>query len=96
MFRLLVLLVLVACPVLYFTNPGPEAHRKAVIETMAAQQKHGVLGKLAADLFGNADAIPLKYSNYQLCSMTTLDGKTISFGLLSKIWQFQHENRESR
>jgi hypothetical protein len=45
-----------------------------------------VLGKIAVDLLGNREVLPLTYNNYFLFSTTTLNEKTASVGLFSRVW----------
>ena len=90
MFRLLILALIVAAAVLFFTNPGQEAHRQAVYTAAAAEATQSeVLGKIAVDLLGKTEVVPLTYNNYYVCSTTTLNGETKSVGAFSRIWKWK-------
>ena len=79
---LMILLVVMAV-----TNPNQDAHRKIVYESVAASKTHSeVLGKIAADVLGNADVLPMTYNNYYLLSTTTVNGQTASVGIFSRVW----------
>ena len=88
MIRLTVVGLMVLCAVLALTNPNQDAHRKAVYESVAASKTRSeVLGKIAADVLGNIDALPLTYNNYYLFSTTVLNGQTASAGIFSPVWK---------
>ena len=87
MIRLGVAALFVLVLVLGITNPGQDAHRKVVYTSVATEKtKSDVLGKIAADLLGNREVVPLTYNNYFLFSTTTLNGKLTSVGLGSRVW----------
>lgn len=50
------------------------------------KSRSDVLGKIAVDLLGDKEVLPLKYNNYFLFSTTTLNGKTTSVELFSRVW----------
>ena len=55
------------------TNPNQDAHKKVVYESVAASKTHSeALGKIAADMLGNADVLPMTYNNYYVMSTTTV------------------------
>lgn len=88
MFRLGILGLIVICGMLVVTNPSHETHRNLVYESAAAEAtKSEKLGKIAANLLGGVDVIPLSYNNYFLFSTTTLNGETVSVGVLSRVWK---------
>jgi hypothetical protein len=79
--------IVVLAAVLGITNPSQNAHRTAVYTSVATEKtKSDVLGKIAVDLLGNREVLPLTYNNYFLFSTTTLNGKTASVGLFSRVW----------
>lgn len=72
------------------TNPGQDAHKKVVYESIAASKTNSeFLGKIAADMLGNANVFPVTYNNYYLLSTTTVEGKTASVGMFSKVWNLK-------
>ena len=90
MFRLGTLVLIVACVVLFFTNPSHDAHRQVVYTNAAAQAVQSeVLGKIAVDLLGKTDVVPLSYHNYYVCSTTSLNGETRSIGMFSHVWRWK-------
>jgi hypothetical protein len=87
MIRLGIAAVIILCAATAITNPGQDAHRKAVYTSVATEKTNSdVLGKIAVDLIGNREVLPLTYNNYFLFSTTTLNGKTTSVGLFSRVW----------
>jgi hypothetical protein len=90
MIRFAFLLVIVACAVLFVTNPNQDSHRKAVYESIAASKTQSeFLGRIAADFLGDVDVLPLKYNNYYLFSTTTMNGDTVSVGGFSRVWKIE-------
>lgn len=90
MIRLIVLALVILLVVLAVTNPGQEAHKKVVYESIAASKTNSeVLGKIAADVLGNADVVPMTYNNYYLLSTTTVQGQTASVGVCSRVWKMK-------
>lgn len=88
MFRIGILGLIVICAMLALTNPSHETHKNIVYESAAAEMtKSEKLGKIAADLLGGVDVVPLNYNNYFLFSTTTLNNETVSVGLLSRVWK---------
>jgi hypothetical protein len=88
MIRLIGLGLIVLLAVMAITNPGQEAHKKVVYESIAASKTDSeVLGKIAADLLGNADVLPMTYNNYYLLSTTTVQGQMASVGVFSRVWK---------
>jgi len=47
------------------------------------------LGKIAVDLLGKTDVLPLTYNNYYVCSTTTINGEVKSVGVFSKVWKWK-------
>lgn len=87
MIRLGIAAVIILCAVTAITNPGQDAHRKAVYTSVAIEKTNSdVLGKIAVDLLGDKEVLPLTYNNYFLFSTTTVNGKTSSVGLFSRVW----------
>jgi hypothetical protein len=90
MFRLGILGLIVMCALLAFTNPSFDTHRQAIYKSAAAEATNSeLLGKIAADVLGGVDVLPLSYNNYFLFSTTTLKGDTASVGLLSRVWKMK-------
>jgi hypothetical protein len=78
---------------LALTNPNQNVHRNVVYDSVAANAtKNETLGRIAGDVLGHFDLIPLTYNNYFLFSTTTLRGETASVGVLSRVWKV---NRDS-
>lgn len=68
-------------------NPGQDARQKAVYTSVATEKtKSDALGKIAVDLLGDREVLPLTYNNYFLFSTTTMNGKTASVGMFSRVW----------
>ena len=67
------------------TNPSHETHKQTVYKSMAAEATAAALGKIAVDLLGDVDVVPLQYHNYFLFSTTTLHGETKSLGVFSRV-----------
>ncbi len=88
MAKLIAVVALVGlCGALAVTNPNQDAHRKAYYASLATQTaKNEVVGRIAADILGDANVVPLKYNNYFLFSTTTLNNKTTSVGVFSRVW----------
>jgi len=90
MFRLGVLALIVVGAVLFFTNPNHDAHRQVVYTTAATQATNSeTLGKIAVDLLGKTDVLPMTYNNYFVCSTTTFNGEVKSIGAFSKVWKWK-------
>jgi hypothetical protein len=88
MIRLCIVALIVICAVLAITNPSLDAHKKVVYTSVATDvTKSEALGKIAVDLLGDANVLPLTYNNYYLFSTTTLKDQTASIGTLSKVWK---------
>lgn len=84
----IIIILIVVCAILAITNPGLDAHKKSVYTSVATDiTKNKTLGKVAADLIGNRNVLPLTYNNYFLFSTTTLSDQRESFGILSKVWK---------
>ena len=89
-FRIGLLALIVVGAVLFFTNPSQETHRQVVYTAAATQATHSeVLGKIAVDLLGQTEIVPLTYNNYYVCSTTTLNSETRSFGVFSRVWKWK-------
>ena len=79
--------IVILAAVLAITNPGQDAHRKVVYTSVAAEKTTSdVLDKIAVDLLGGREVLPVRYNNYILFSTTTLNGKTSSLGAFSRVW----------
>lgn len=90
MFRLGFVALIVAGAVVLFTNPSHEAHKQIVYTATATQATNSeTLGKIAVDLLGKKDILPLTYNNYFVYSTTTLNGDVKSVGALSKVWKWK-------
>jgi hypothetical protein len=93
MFRLLricLALLILACAVLFFTNPGHDAHKEVVYTTAATQATQSeVLGKIAVDLLGKSEIVPLTYNNYYVCSTSSINGEIKSIGAFSHVWSWK-------
>lgn len=90
MFRIGFLVLIVACAVLFFTNPSHDAHKQVVYADAVTQATQSeVLGKIAVDLLGKSEIVPLAYNNYYVCSTTTLKGETKSVGAFSRVWKWK-------
>lgn len=88
MIRLGILAVVVICAVLAVTNPNHQTHKDIVYASAAAKATQSeLLIKIAADVLGAVDVIPLTYHNYFLFSTTTLNGERASIGLFSHVWK---------
>ena len=87
MFRMGLLLVIIACIALAITNPGEETHRKAVYNQVSSKAgMEGFAGKAAGALLSDLGVVPLKYNNYIMFSTMTFGEDTLSVGLLTKVW----------
>lgn len=90
MFRLAIFGLTVFVVVLAVTNPSHETHKQTVYKSMAAEATSSpTLGKIAIDLLGDVDVVPLQYNNYFLFSTTTLHGETKSLGVFSRVWDWK-------
>jgi len=90
MFRLGTLGLIIACGVLVLTNPSQDAHRKVLYASAATEATHSdLLGKIAADVLEDVNLIPLGYNNYYVFSTTTVNGKTASIGVCSRVWKLK-------
>ena len=88
--RIGLLVLIVACAVFFFTNPGRDSHKQVVYTAAATQATQSeVLGKIAVDLLGKTEVVPLTYHNYYLCSTTTLNNETRSVGVFSRVWKWK-------
>ena len=88
MIRLGIAVIIILAAVFAITNPGQDVHRQAVYSAVATEKtKSEMLGKIAVDLLGDREVLPLTYNNYYLFSTTTLNGKTSSVGLCSRVWK---------
>ncbi len=90
MFKLALFVLAVAAAALALTNPGRDAHKQTIYAAVASQTTESPLfGKLAADVLGNADVVPVTYNNYYVFSTTTLNGKTATVGAGNRVWKLQ-------
>jgi hypothetical protein len=90
MLRLGFVALIVVALVLAVTNPGQETHKQAVYTSLATQATNSeMLGKIAVDVLGDRNIVPLQYNNYYLFSTTTLDGKTESVGAVARVWKWK-------
>ena len=87
MFRLGLLLIIVACIVMAVTNPGVEDHKKVVYGNLPNQAgAEGMVAEIAGRVLGNLHPLPITYHNYYLFSTTTFRNDTASVGLLTRVW----------
>jgi len=92
MFRLALLLILVACIALAVTNPGAEDHKQAIYQALSRRMgAEGFWGATAGSALGSLDVLPLTYHNYLLFSTVTYGQDTVSVGLLTKVWPLERE-----
>lgn len=90
MIRLAIFGLTVLLVVLLVTNPSHETHKQTVYKSMASQATSSeMLGKIAVDVLGNVDVLPLQYNNYFVFSTTTLNGETKSVGVLARVWEWK-------
>jgi hypothetical protein len=90
MLRLGMFGLVVVAIVLLVTNPSHEAHKQTVYTSMATEATNSeMLGKIAVDVLGKTDVVPLQYNNYFVFSTTTLNGETRSIGILSRVWKWK-------
>jgi hypothetical protein len=91
MIRLVIFALIVLSVVLALTNPSQESHKNAVYAATATRATQSEkLGKIAAEMLGGIDVLPLTYNNHFLYSTTTLNGETASLGLCARVWTFDH------
>ena len=90
MFRIGFLILIVACAVLFFTNPSHDAHKQMIYTTAATHAMQSeALGKIAVDLLGKTEVVPLTYNNYYVCSTTSINGEINSVGVFSHVWKWK-------
>lgn len=90
MIRLAIFGLVVLAVVLLVTNPSHETHKQTVYQSMATQATSSeMLGKIAVDMLGSVDVLPLQYNNYFVFSTTTLNGETKSIGVLARVWKWK-------
>lgn len=65
------------------TNPNEDEHREAVSNRVQADL--GPVERLAASALPVKNILPLKYENFLLGSIGTVNGRTVSFGLLRNV-----------
>jgi hypothetical protein len=89
MIRTLVL-VLIILVMLAVTNPAAETHKKAIYGAVSANAaEEGIWKQLAVQVVGDLDLVRFQYHNYLLFSTVTLDGDTVSWGVLSHVHTMQ-------
>jgi presenilin-like A22 family membrane protease len=82
----LALILIVAVLALALTNPSASEHREAVSNALRTQaSREGFLSRLDLEVTLGLDAIPFRYRNYVVFSTLTVDGKTVSWGLLANV-----------
>jgi len=92
MFRLGLLLIVVACIALAVTNPGEEVHKQVVYQSLSQKMgAEGFWGELAGGALGSLDVLPLEYHNYLLFSTVTYRQDTLSVGLLTNVWPLERD-----
>ena len=65
MIRVAVVALIILLVVMAVTNPNQDAHKKVVYDSIAASKTNSeVLGKIAADVLGKTDLLPITYNNY--------------------------------
>ena len=95
MFRLAILGLIVIIALLALTNPNLEAHKNAIFESAAVEATDSpMLGRIAADVLEGLDVIPLTYHNFVVLSTTSCDGKTVSVGMVSRVWRLDRDTTE--
>ena len=96
MFRVGILGLIVIAALLALTNPGLDSHKNVIYESAAAEATDSpMLGRLAADVLEGFDVVPLTYHNYVVLSTMTLDGDTVSVGMLARVWRLDRDVTES-
>jgi len=69
---------------------GPRYSTDQPSSAAATEATHSeVLGKVAVDLLGKTEVVPLTYNNYYVCSTTTLKGQVKSVGAFSRVWKWK-------
>jgi hypothetical protein len=97
MFRVALLLIVIACIVLAVTNPRQDTHKTLVYQRLSNQAGvTGLLGEVTGGVMENLDLVPLKYHNYVLFSTMTFREDTVSVGLLTKAWTTDWSGVEQR
>ncbi len=97
MYRIGLLLIVVACIALGATNPGEESHKRVVYNKVPKEAgMEGFLAGVTSDLLGNLDVVPLKYNNYILFSTVTFRDDIVSIGLLTEVWATDWSGREKK
>ena len=92
MFRIGLLLIIVVCVVMGVTNPDEKDHKEAVYRALSQEVGgEGILGRLAGTALDSLDLLPLEYHNYVLLSTVTLEGDTVSVGLLTRVWAMKRD-----
>ena len=85
-----VILLLALAAAMIFFNPSLETHKAAIYEHARNQAAaEGVWARIkakAAETAGVLDIVPLEYHNYVVCSTTTNEDKTLSVGVLGKVF----------
>ena len=95
MFRVGILGLIVIAALLALTNPSLDSHKNVIYESAAAEATDSpMLGRLAADVLEGLDVIPLTYHNYVVLSTTSCDGKTVSVGMVSRVWRLDRDTTE--
>lgn len=89
-----IIILVLACVVLFITNPPMEDHKQALFDTLrtAASQGgmvSGILGNLGVGIVEELNVLPFTYENYLLFSTLSLDGEMLSIGFLGNVFILQ-------
>ncbi|NUQ64477.1 MAG: hypothetical protein HUU20_18585 [Pirellulales bacterium] len=88
MFRIGLVAILALAIAMAVTNPGQEAHKKAVYTAMATDVgTSGMLGNFAGAMLNDLDLVPYQYHNYLVFSTMTLKDEVVSVGALNNVWK---------
>ena len=90
MFRLGLLLIIVAGIAMVATNPGADDHKSLVYAQMPREMGvDGLLGEVAGEMLDDLDVMPLEYNNYYVFSTMTFRDDIVSVGMVTKVWSKQ-------
>jgi len=73
--------------ILVLTNPSEQTHREEAIVKMKTEvtADTGLIDKLK-NVADAAKSLAAAYNNYYVCSTLAKDGKTVTFGILGKVY----------
>ena len=96
MARVVSVLIVIACIVLAFTNPGEQVHKRAVYDKLPNELgMNGFLGAIAGSMMGDFDVMPLSYHNYLLFSTMTFEDDILSVGILGYVGTTDWDSKKS-